>query len=218
MKGKLFAVGVGPGDPELLTLKAVRILKEADIIACPTKNGEPGIAYRIAESAVPEIRSKKKLVLDFPMERSGYEEAHRKAADEIVQGLDAGMNTAFVTLGDPGIFSTFYYIAQEAGRKGFQTEIICGIPSFCAAAARLKIPLTLGAENVIITSGEYIDHDGPLVIMKAGMNLDGIKNEVKKAGKNVWFAENCGMEGEKLYAGLENIPDKAGYFSIMIVR
>jgi precorrin-2/cobalt-factor-2 C20-methyltransferase len=78
-RGKLVIIGVGPGDPELITLKAVKAIRAADVIACPAKRDEPGIAYRIAVEAVPDIREKEVLLLDFPMTNDNLEQAHREA-------------------------------------------------------------------------------------------------------------------------------------------
>ena len=108
MSGILYAVGVGPGDPELLTLKAARILTGADIIAAPKKRNELGVAFQIAEKAVPEIRTKKILPLDFPMTKDQelLSQAHDEAAEKIETFLLAGKTVALITLGDPALYST----------------------------------------------------------------------------------------------------------------
>lgn len=106
MTGKLYAVGVGPGDPKLLTLKAVETIKNADCIACPKSNGEPGIAYKIAQGAIGEIISKELLLLDFPMREDDIKEFHEKASKQIMEYLARGMSVAFLTLGDPQFYST----------------------------------------------------------------------------------------------------------------
>ena len=92
MNGILYAVGVGPGDPELITVKALKVLEEADVVACPAKGGEPGIAYRIAEQAYPGIALKERLVLDLPMKNGDLSSAHREAAEKICAQLRAGKN------------------------------------------------------------------------------------------------------------------------------
>ena len=109
MSGKLYAVGVGPGDPELITLKALKIIKSVDCIACPESHGEPGLAFTIAKEAVPEIVSKEVFLLDFPMRKEDVSDAHKNAADQVMAHLTAGKNVASLTLGDPGVYSTFYY-------------------------------------------------------------------------------------------------------------
>ena len=217
MKGRLFAIGVGPGDPELLTLKAVNILKEIDIIACPSKENRPGIAYDIAAKAVPEILEKQVIALEFPMTEKDTADAHKKAAKKLMQVLDKGNDTAFLTLGDPGIYSTFSYISDLIRQSGYEVTVISGISSFSAAAAKLLLPLALGDGSVMITSKEYADNAKTLVIMKAAGMLKEIKDKVKKTDKDIYMVENCGMEDERIYKGIDSIPDEAGYFSIVIV-
>ena len=218
MFGKLTAVGVGPGDPELLTLKAVKRINEADVIACPAKEGTTGVAYRIAEQVCPELACKETLLLDFPMKKEGLAEAHRRAAEEIISVLRTGKDIVFLTLGDPCVYSTFSYVSDIVEENGYEVEIINGISSFCAVFARLKIPVVLGDESVIITSGEYIDHNGTLIIMKAGGHLKELKEKIDTAGKDIYLVENCGMADEKVYAGIADIPDRSGYFSILIIK
>ena len=215
-KGILFFVGVGPGDPELLTLKARRVLLSADVIACPSKNGLPGTAYQIAERAVPEISEKRKLLLAFPMVKKVPARTHDESAEKIINELEQGNTIAFVTLGDPGFYSSCAYLYERI--REYSIEVIPGIPSFCAAAAKLAIPIAIGEESVLISSEENYDpsFQGTAIVMKAGRGLDRIKPGL--AGKNVFLVENCGMPDEKIYAGVEALPDETGYFSLLIVR
>ena len=218
MRGKLYGVGVGPGDPELLTLKAVKTICMSDVIACPARGQTPGLAYRIAEQAIPEIHRKEKMLLSFPMKKSGLEQEHLKAAESIISQLDAGKNTAFLTLGDPGFYSTFQYISRIVTEKGYETEIISGVPSFCAVSAKLMVPLAEGSGSVLISPGELTDFSGTQVIMKAGSGLKTLKEKIRNNGKKAYLAENCGMEDERVYSDIEKMPDEAGYFSILIVK
>lgn len=214
----LYGIGVGPGDPELLTLKAIRILETADIIACPAKDGKPGTAYDIAKKACPGIGEKEILALDFPMKKDGLEEAHKSAANQIIEKLEKGCDVAFLTLGDTSFYSGFYYIAGHITEAGYTAEIISGIPSFCAVSAKLTIPLALGDEPVLISPGEYRPFDGTQVIMKAGSRLKELKAEISRNGKTAYLVENCGMPDERICRGLEEIPDNAGYFSMLVVK
>ena len=214
----LYGIGVGPGDPDLLTLKALKVLKAADVIVCPAKGGKPGIAYEIACQADPDLAEKEILPLDFPMVKEKQTLAHREAADRITALLQAGKSVVFLTLGDPCMYSTFTYVAAIIKERGFPVRIISGVTSFCAAAAKVQIPLAEGEEPVMITAGEYRDFDGTLIIMKAGKNLKKLKEEIKACGKKACLAENCGMAGERIYSDLEAMPDEAGYFSILLVK
>lgn len=217
MKGRIFAIGVGPGDPELITLKAVKILKNADVIACPSKESGPGIAFNIAAQAVPEILDKSIIALEFPMTKKDLTQAHENAARQLINVLDSGKDIAFLTLGDPSIYSSFSYISDLIKRNGYEVEMISGVTSFTAAAAKLLISLSSKDESVMITSKEYTDVADTLVIMKAGSVLKELKAKISKTKKEMYLVENCGMEDEKIYRGIDSIPDEAGYFSIVIV-
>ena len=83
-KGILYAVGVGPGDPDMLTIKALKTINMADIIACPAKDHEPGVAYRIAIKACPDIPKKEIMIMDFPMKTEGLSKSHQEAAYKII--------------------------------------------------------------------------------------------------------------------------------------
>lgn len=218
MDGTLYAVGVGPGDPELLTLKAVRILRSADVIACPAKGDAPGVAYRIAAEALPEIAGKKLLPLSFPMTGENCSPAHAEAASRVTAELREGRSVAFLTLGDPGFYSTFFYLCKAVAESGFAVEIVSGIPSFCAASARLLTPIALGGEQVLITSEPQMDFPGTIIVMKVGRRLPAIKEKAAGAGRTAYLVENCGMENERVYSGVDTMPEEAGYFSLMIIE
>ena len=214
----LYGIGVGPGDPELLTLKAIRILEKANVIACPAKDGKPGVAFDIARQACPVIGNKEILSLEFPMKKEGLDEAHEKAAEQITEKLKSGSDVAFITLGDTSFYSSFYYIADKVAKAGFAAEVISGIPSFCAVSAALAVPLALGDDPVLISPGEYRPFDGTQVIMKAGRKLKELKAEISREGKSVYLVENCGLPDERVYKSFEEIPDTVGYFSMLIVK
>ena len=216
--GRFVIIGVGPGDPELITLKAVKAIRTADVIACPARGDEPGIAYHIVVEAVPDIREKEVLLLDFPMTNDNLEQAHREVADRLEDLLREGKNVGLLTLGDPAFYSTASYVMDPLVQEGYEIEVINGIPSFCAVSAKLLKPLALGDGAVMITSGEYRNFDGTLVIMKAGSRLEQLKDMVRKDGKEAYLVENCGMKDERIYRETSEMPEKTGYFSIMVVE
>lgn len=224
-QGILYGVGVGPGDPELLTLKAVRVLKECDVIAIPQKNKENCTAYQIARQAVPELDEKPCLPLPMPMtkEREQLAASHEAAAARTAEQLAAGRMVALITLGDATVYSTYLYIHERIKRMGFETRIINGIPSFCAAAARLDMPLVNGSQKLHILPASYqieeaLDLPGVKVLMKSGRQMPKVKALLRGRGMEARMVENCGMEGEKTYQSLEEIPDQAGYFSLVIAE
>ena len=138
MNGILYGAGVGPGDPELMTLKAVRLIKENEIIALPGPSAKETVAYQIAVKAVPELAEKNLLSVDMPMthDKEEMRQNHEKAADAIEAYLKQGQNVVFLTLGDPTIYSTYLYVQKRILARGYQAELVSGITSFCAAAAR----------------------------------------------------------------------------------
>ncbi len=225
MKGIAYGVGVGPGDPELMTLKAVRLIKENDIIAVPGTEPKETVAYKIAAGAVPEIAEKTLLPINFPMvkDRAAIDEEHKKGAKLIASYLDQGKNVVFLTLGDSTIYCTFSYVQHYLEADGYKVELVNGIPSFCAAASRLNISLTEWNEPLHVIpavhkSGEALDLPGTYVLMKSASHMKDSKALLRESGKDVMCVENCGMENEKVYRSLEEIPDDAGYFSLIIAK
>ena len=139
-KGKLYGVGVGPGDPELLTKKAERVLREADVVAVPDK----GAGEKTALNIVADIVGGKELLYcPTPMvrDRAVLDGCYEKIADDICALLDAGKVVAFITLGDPTVYSTYIYVHKKVLARGYAAELVPGVPSFCAVAARLNTSL-----------------------------------------------------------------------------
>ena len=255
MNGILYGIGTGPGDPELMTLKAVRLIRQADQIIVPGEYPETSTAYRIAVLAVPELAEKPVLAVPMPMTGDpGVLHQVRTEAAHLIRGfLDSGKNVAYLTLGDPAIYSTFGYLQQILQAEGYQTETVSGVPSFCAAAASLHISLVEGSEPLHIfpavssvfagSSGSSGSADsvcsagsevsgissfplsrneaaegGTWVFMKAGRKTEQIRDCLKKAGREGMAVTDCGMESEKISHTLEEFPEEAGYFTIVISR
>ena len=138
--GILYGIGVGPGDPELVTLKAVRIVGECDTVILPAKSKEDCIAYGIMKEACGKIAEKKLICMPFPMtkDESRLTAAHEQICLEIKKLLDNGRQVAFLTIGDPTVYSTYQYIHKRVVKGGYEAHIVNGVPSFCAAAALKK--------------------------------------------------------------------------------
>lgn len=225
MAGILYGLGIGPGDPELLTLKAVRLIQENEVIALPGKNPRETVAYRIAVQAVPQLAQKELISVEMPMTKDmqRLEESHQEAARQLEAYLRQGKNVVFLTLGDPTVYSTYLYVHSRLLKKGYQAEIISGITSFCAVAARLNTGLVEKAEELHVIPASYqiqeaLDMPGTKVLMKAGRQMAKVKELLTKRGLEAMMVENCGMENEKVYRSLEEIPDDAGYYSLIIVK
>lgn len=225
MNGLLYGVGVGPGDPELMTLKAVRLIRENQVIALPGPVAQETVAYKIAVQAVPELENKTLLSVEMPMthDRDEMERNHEKAADQIEVYLKQGQNVVFLTLGDVTIYSTYLYVQKKIQAKGYTTELVSGITSFCAAAARTNTSLVEWNEQLhIIPAVHQLEHaldlPGNYVLMKSGKKMNQVKELLAKSGKDVVMVENCGMENEHIYRSVEEIPDDSGYYSLIIAK
>ena len=225
MTGCLYGIGVGPGDPENMTLKAVRLIKECAVIAIPQEDKESCVSYRIARAAVPEIGEMECLCLSMPMtkDREVLKKSHQMAAEQLADRLKAGKNVAFLTLGDATVYSTYLYIHKRIQDMGYRTEIVSGITSFCAVAALLDMPLVNGSEELHIIPASYQIEEalrlkGVLVLMKAGRQMGKVKELLRQGSYDVRMVENCGMDGQRIFNRLEDIPDNPGYYSLIIVR
>ncbi len=223
MKGILYGVGVGPGDPKLLTLLAVETIKKAHCIVVPDM-GKEKTALKIAE---PYIDGKEIFSVEMPMTRDENElrARHEEAAKRIAKELDEGRDVAFLTLGDPTIYSTYIYVHRIILSMGFEAQIVNGIPSFCAAAARLSISLCDKSEALHIIPASYgkteelLALSGNKVLMKSGKQMEAVVDMLKTSGQidNAMMVERCSMEDEKVYRNLSEVKN-SGYFSLIIVR
>lgn len=225
MSGKLYGVGVGPGDPELVTIKAIRIMKEADVLAVPGEQKEGSVAYQIAKQAMYEMDKKEIIPIHMPMtkEEARLQDSHRKGAEEIIKHLEMGKTVAFLTLGDPTIYSTYIYLHKRIVERGFEAEIISGIPSFCAVAAKLNQGLVEKNEQLHVIPSSYGIEElsalsGTKVLMKSGKKIGAVIKYLKTKNCQVTMVENCGMENEKIYRSLDEIKEDAGYYSLLIVK
>lgn len=225
MNGILYGIGVGPGDPELMTLKAVRIIRENDLIALPGAVPQETFAYKIAVGAVPELAGKELIPVHMPMTYDKGEQArhHREGANIIESYLKKGKNVVYLTLGDPAVYSTFTYLQQIVEADGFRTQMVSGIPSFCAAAAASGMPLAIWNERVhIVPAAHKLDgalpDTGTCVLMKSASKMKQVKELIKDSGRDAVMVENCGTKEERVYHHVDEIPDTAGYYALIIAK
>lgn len=218
-------MGVGPGDPELMTQKALRLIRENDVIAVPGKTAEGSMAYRIAAAMIPELKDKELVPVYMPMtrDRDLLEKAHREGAELLESYLDRGENVVYITLGDPTIYCTFSYLQNILEEDGYTVEMVPGITSFCASASRLRLPLVEGNEPLHVVpasqlTAEDLNRPGTYVIMKSGKSMSEVKELLRRSGKVVTAVENCGMADEKIYRSVDDVPDDAGYYTLIIAK
>ena len=229
--GVLYGIGVGPGDPELMTLKAINTIKACDIIAIPAVSKEECYAYSIVQAVLPEIEKKHIMCTPFPMikDKEKLTISHNKIYSDIVCELEDGKNVAMLTIGDPSVYSTYMYIHKRVMQVGFTAVMISGVPSFCAAAARLGISLGEMMDEIHIIPASYdvgdtVGYGGTCVYMKSGKKLAELievlrtGDAIRKKKMTVYGVTNCGMESERVYRGLDELTKAKGYLTIVIVK
>lgn len=227
--GILYGVGVGPGDPEMMTLRAVKRIQENPIIALPGEVPTETVAYQIAVQAVPELSEKTLLSIPMPMtqDAEALQRSHHTGANRIATYLKQGQNVVFLTLGDVTIYSTFAYLKNILEADGYETQMENGIPSFCAAAARLNTPLLEWNHSLRIIPAAHaskealftaIEENGTTVLMKAGKKLSQVKEAVIRADADIQVVENGGMPDERIYCDASEVPDSGGYYTTVIVK
>ena len=225
MKGIAYGVGVGPGDPKLMTLRAIELIRENEVIAVPGKEPKESVAYKIAAAVFPEIADKELVPVYMPMikDRALIDEEHKKGAALLKKYLDQGKNVVYITLGDPTIYCTFSYLQHYLEADGYPVELVPGISSITAAAARLNLPLTEWDEPLHVLPAVHktdaaMDLPGTYVLMKSASHMKDVKETLRKSGKDVQAVIDCGMPTEQVYRSLEEIPDDAGYFALVIAK
>ncbi len=226
MNGILYGVSVGTGDPELMTLKAVRIINNCNVIAVPRTSGENTLALDIVKQ-VCNMENKEIICLDFLMTSNKDElrKRHIELAEKLYPYLESGKDVAFISIGDISIYSTFSYISEFVVKKGFDIEICAGLSSFSAISARLKRPLILGNTPLIVMSSSSKDFeklikiDCTRVIMKSSRNISKIKEETKNLKLKVNAVSSCGLPDEKIYSDVsfDDLND-SGYFTTIIIE
>ena len=223
-QGVFYAVSVGPGDPELLTRQACRVLEVCDVIAAPRTKAGRMLALDIAGGAV-DMRGKTILPLDFTMAHDAAvrEDSYRTAAAAIEAALAAGRDVAMVNLGDVSVYATAYYILERVRSDGFEVVMCPGVTSFCAVAARLGRSLTRMEEPLHILPGSTdLDNALPLpgtkVVMKSGKAIYKAAAALERHGllANAGRVADCGLETEQIYTDLRQLPEKISYFATIV--
>ena len=230
LTGTFYGVSVGPGDPELLTFQAVRLIRQCPVLAAPQTVSGQMLALDIARRALgAELDGKTILPLHFAMSRDPavLQASHEAAADAVQAHLDAGTDVAMLNLGDVSIYATFGYVQELLQARGYATAMAAGVPSFCAAAARLNRPLTSGMDTPLtIAPGSWADRaldlPGSKVLMKSGRQLPALLETLDAHGalNKSALVCNCGLPDEAVYPDLSAArpADAAGYFATVLVK
>ncbi len=235
MAGILYGIGVGPGDPELLTLKAKRILEQVDILLVPKSRIEKrSLALSIVSGAIDRTWEQVDLHMPMSTDKQLLEKHWQQAAEQIVDILVSGKDAAFITLGDPSLYSTFTYVLKYVRQMEPDTrvEIVPGISSVHSIAAWVQVPLAEAEESLAIVPAlkdqqslqAIFENYENIVLMKAGNQIDKvieIMEQEAKAGrpKKVVYASRCGFEDGFYTDDLEQLKDKKlDYLSTMIIK
>jgi len=230
-------VGVGPGDPDLMTIKAARILRQVSCICVPRGREEgSSLALSIIEGVV-DLSGKDIVEAYFPMKKTRSDAADdelperwNETAANILKRLEKGIDVAFITIGDPTIYSTFFYLYDRLMdlKPDIFIDIIPGVSSITAAAARSGISLGLADEKIAIIPAAYAGDLGrvlsefdTVVLMKVNRVFDTVSRYLTEAGlaESAVYISKAGMREEAVIRGLGAVrKEDLSYFSLIIAR
>jgi precorrin-2/cobalt-factor-2 C20-methyltransferase len=226
MTGKLYGIGLGPGDPELLTLKAVRILNSVPVIAWPAPDEGDSFARSIAAPHLPGGQTEIAIRVPMRVERFPAQEIYDRAAEKVAAELDAGCDVAVLCEGDPFFYGSFMYLFERlAGR--YLTEIVPGVSSIMAAGAASGRPLSARNDVLTVIPGPLpdveiaarIEASGAVAIMKVGRHFNRLRALIDKLNLTAQavYAERVSLPGERVMPLAEVNGDTAPYFSIILI-
>jgi len=230
MAAAFIGVGVGPGDPELLTVKALRVLQHADRVFSPTMAVDSvGRAESIVREADASIRVER-LVFAIRRDDDARSEAHNQAATRIVECLDADERVAFITLGDPNVYSTFHHLARLVveRRPHHPVETVPGIMAFQDLASRAGVVVLDGTKRLQLVSAvdgpeavdeALADDDAAVIVYKGGRHLPAIAERLRAKNRldAAVFGELLGLPGERIGPVKEHAEDAAAYLATVLV-
>ncbi len=232
--GKLFGLGVGPGDPELLTVKAARLLRAAPVVAWFARSGRTGHARRIADGYLApdaeELRFTYPYTTEIPKRSDAYREAMASFYDDAANGiatvLDGGRDVALLCEGDPLFYGSFMYVHDRLSAR-YETEIVPGVTAMAACWSRAGLPMTRGDDCLSVLAGT-LDEDtlaarlksaDAAAIMKVGRHLRKIRRALDRAGlsERAVYVENGSTPDERIMRLSDMPADDAPYFSLVLV-
>lgn len=230
LSGQLIGVGVGPGDPELLTLKAFRAIQNADVICFLENEAGESQALQIASEAFKNpIKDQQHLAIAFAMSRAriAANDAYDKAMQDIHTFLKKGLNVVFLCEGDPLFYGSFSYLLARLDPL-YSSKVIPGIPAFIATTAELQQPLTMLKQSFAVVTGRnsdqkiksaLLDHDA-VVIMKAGIERPRLLALLKETHRfeDTQYVEYISRDNQKIVSDLNLLENEIGpYFSLFVV-
>jgi precorrin-2/cobalt-factor-2 C20-methyltransferase len=230
MSGIFYGVGVGPGDPELLTLKAINTIKAADVIIAPkTEKKENSVALTIAKPYLKENAEIVKLVFPMVLSSESLSDAWEDNKNVILTLLAEGKKVVFLTLGDPMFYSTYIYVFRLLETCGYPIETIPGVPAFCAIGSKLGYPVVEGNDILTIIpatiSEDKLDQAlaiaDNVVLMKVYKNSGQVIKKLQRQGlsDNAVMISRCGLDDEQVVHNLTDVGEqKLNYLSTILAR
>jgi precorrin-2/cobalt-factor-2 C20-methyltransferase len=233
-RGRLIGVGVGPGDPDLLTLKAVQALKTADVVAHFAKAGNASnartIALRFLRPGLAELALLYPITTETPASDAVYQSAIQgffdEAASRVAEHLEAGRTVAVLSEGDPLFFGSYMHLHVRL-MKRFATDVIPGVTGMSGCWSAAGLPMVQGDDVLTVLPGTLPEaeltrrfgQNDPTVVMKVGRNLPKLRRALIAADRlaHAVYVERGTMEHEKLMPMMEKIDDSAPYFAIVLV-
>jgi len=231
MAGKLYGIGVGPGDPELLTIKAAEILKRCGHVFTPiAKEGGASVAFDIARRYIPAATPVTHLLFPMIKDKKVLEQQWMANHRVMEAAARAGQECAFITLGDSGTYSTFSVVRRYFKRfaPDIEIEAIPGITSFAYAAARAGMSLVEGNEIVSVVSANdslerlerVIDSSDSVVFLKTYRQREQLLKMLKRRGlsDSCTYLQKCGLQGERVTRDLDALAQSPEYLSLVILK
>ena len=224
-KGRLYGVGLGPGDPDLITLRAARLIQGAAVIAYPALAGGNSFARAIAADLIPD--GAQEIIMDVPMtvERAPAQAAYDQGAAEIAAALEAGQDVVCLCEGDPFFYGSFMYLFARLSDR-FDVEVVPGVTSVTACAARAGMPLVARNERLTVLPGPLpeaelrarIDGAEAVAIMKVGRHLGKIRSVIADLGllDRAVFVARATLADEVI-CPLGEAAEPAPYFSMILL-
>lgn len=229
MKGTFYGIGVGPGDPDFLTVKAVKAIQASDVVIAPrTEKKGDSTALSIARPHINEETEILELVFPMVYHEDVLNDAWKENKEIILNLLNQGKTVSFLTLGDPMFYSTYIYVYRLLENCGHNIITIPGITAFCAIGSRLGFSLAEGDEVLSIIPATVDEQEidrviataDNVVLMKVSKNFPLIVEKLKNAGMldNAVMISKCGLEGEEIVYDLASAGDKVNYLSTILAR
>ncbi|MCY0147720.1 precorrin-2 C(20)-methyltransferase [Hoeflea sp. G2-23] len=226
MSGTLYGLGLGPGDPELLTLKAYRILQSAPVIAWPAPDTGPSFARTIAASHLPGGQVEIPIVMPMRTERFPARDVYDRVSVEIAAHLDAGRDVAVLCEGDPFFYGSFMYLFERLAPR-YRTEVVPGVSSMMAAASAAGRPLAARNDGLSVLPGPLCDDEltnrinlaDAVAIIKIGRHFKRLRALIEKMNllAQAVYVERVTLGAERLMP-LADVPeDTAPYFSMILI-